>query len=99
VVGRPLAAMLAARGRGGQATVTLCHTATRDLDRHTRRADIAVVAAGRRAMLTADMIRPGAVVVDVGIHVTEDGLAGDADPAVAEVAAAALPAGTWPPAW
>ena len=90
VVGRPLAAMLAAPVPGAQATVTLCHTKTKDLAAHTRRADIVVVAAGVRGMLKADMLRPGAIVVDVGTHPVEgkDGptLAGDADPAVAEIA-------------
>jgi len=90
VVGRPLAAMLAAPLPGGQATVTLCHTRTKDLAAHTRRADIVVVAAGVRGMLVPGMLRPGAIVIDVGTHPVEgaDGptLAGDADPAVAEVA-------------
>jgi methylenetetrahydrofolate dehydrogenase (NADP+)/methenyltetrahydrofolate cyclohydrolase len=90
VVGRPLAAMLAAPQPGCQATVTLCHTRTADLDEHTRRADIVVIAVGRPGMLRADQIGAGAIVVDVGTNPVErDGkwtLAGDADPAVASVA-------------
>lgn len=90
VVGRPLAAMLAAPLPGGQATVTLCHTRTRDLESHLRRAEIVVVAAGVRGLLRPGMLRPGVVVIDVGTHPVEgpDGptLAGDADPSVAQVA-------------
>jgi methylenetetrahydrofolate dehydrogenase (NADP+)/methenyltetrahydrofolate cyclohydrolase len=90
VVGRPLAAMLAAPLPGGQATVTLCHTRSRDVAAHARRADIVVVAAGVRGLLKPEMVRPGAIVIDVGTHPVQgpDGpsLAGDADPAVAEVA-------------
>jgi len=90
VVGRPLAAMLAAKVPGGDATVTLCHTRTTDVAAHTRRADVVVVAAGVRHVLTAEMVRPGAVVVDVGTHAeaTDDGwtLTGDVHPDVADVA-------------
>ena len=90
VVGRPLAAMLAAPLPGGQATVTLCHTRSRDVAAHARRADIVIVAAGVRGLLKPEMVRPGAIVIDVGTHPVQgpDGpsLAGDADPAVAEVA-------------
>lgn len=68
IVGRPLANLLSAKGPRGNATVTLCHTATLDLPRHTRMADILVVAAGRKRMVTAEMVSPGAVVIDVGIH-------------------------------
>lgn len=90
VVGRPLAAMLAAPLPGSQATVTLCHTRTVDLAEHTRRADAIVVAAGVAGLLRPGHVRPGAVVIDVGTHPVErDGrwtLAGDADPSVASVA-------------
>ncbi|HZL99377.1 MAG TPA: bifunctional 5,10-methylenetetrahydrofolate dehydrogenase/5,10-methenyltetrahydrofolate cyclohydrolase [Planctomycetota bacterium] len=91
VVGRPLAAMLAAPLPGGQATVTLCHTRTPDVGAHTRRADIVVVAAGVRALLQPGQVRPGAIVIDVGTHPVPaaDGswtLAGDVDPEVAAVA-------------
>jgi len=90
VVGRPLAAMLAAPGPGGNATVTLCHSKTRELAAHTRRAEIVVVAAGARGLLKPDMVRPGAIVIDVGTHPVQGPagptLAGDVEPAVAEVA-------------
>ena len=64
-VGRPLGLLLTRKGAGGDATVTLCHTATKGLAEHTRRADIVVAAAGVPRMLTAEMLRPGAAVVDV----------------------------------
>ncbi len=95
VVGRPLAAMLAAPGAGGNATVTLCHTRTRDLARHTAAADIIVVAAGVPGLLKPGMVRRGAIVVDVGTHPVDTpqgpSLAGDVDPAVAGVAAFVTP--------
>ncbi|MCE2469998.1 MAG: bifunctional methylenetetrahydrofolate dehydrogenase/methenyltetrahydrofolate cyclohydrolase FolD [Dehalococcoidia bacterium] len=72
IVGKPLAALLMQRGPGGNATVTLCHTATPDVAEHTRRADVVVAAAGRPRMVTADMIREGAVVIDVGINRVPD---------------------------
>jgi methylenetetrahydrofolate dehydrogenase (NADP+) / methenyltetrahydrofolate cyclohydrolase len=95
-VGRSLGLVLTRRSEN--ATVTLCHTGTKDLAAHTRRADIVVVAAGRPGLLRADMIRPGAVVLDVGITRTDAGLAGDVDPAVAEVAGylAPMPGGVGP---
>lgn len=91
VVGRPLAAMLAAPLAGGQATVTLCHTRTPDLGAHTRRADIVVVAAGVRALLKPGQVRQSAIVIDVGTHPVPGAggtwtLAGDADPEVGAVA-------------
>ncbi|MGH8884780.1 MAG: bifunctional 5,10-methylenetetrahydrofolate dehydrogenase/5,10-methenyltetrahydrofolate cyclohydrolase [Egibacteraceae bacterium] len=91
LVGRPLAALLCIRGTN--ATVTVCHTGTRDLAAHTRRADIVVVAAGAPRTLTADMVRPGAAVIDVGISRGPDGkLVGDVDfDAVAEVAGSITP--------
>ncbi len=91
LVGRPLALLLSLRARN--ATVTMCHTGTRDLAAHTRRADIVVVATGARHTLTADMVRPGATVLDVGINRDEAGkLVGDVDFAgVAEVAGAITP--------
>jgi methylenetetrahydrofolate dehydrogenase (NADP+)/methenyltetrahydrofolate cyclohydrolase len=78
--------------------VTQCHTGTRDLAAHTRAADIVVVAAGRPALLTADMVKPGAAVLDVGITRTDAGLVGDVDPAVAGVAGylAPMPGGVGP---
>ena len=79
-------------------TVTLCHTGTRDLAAHTRRADIVVAAAGVRGLITAEMVRPGAVLLDVGISRTETGLVGDLDPGVWEVArmVAPVPGGVGP---
>lgn len=92
LVGRPLATLLSHKGDGSNATVTLCHTGTTDLADHTRRADILIVAAGVPRYVTGDMIRPGAVVIDVGMHRLEDGLAGDVDfPSAAEVAGAITP--------
>jgi methylenetetrahydrofolate dehydrogenase (NADP+) / methenyltetrahydrofolate cyclohydrolase len=95
-VGRTLGLLLTRRSEN--ATVTLCHTGTRDLAAHTRNADIVIVAAGRPGLLTADMVRPGAAVVDVGITRTEAGLVGDVDPGVAEVAGwlAPVPGGVGP---
>lgn len=61
----------------GNATVTICHLRTRDVRSHTLRADVLVAAAGRPGLITADMVRPGAVVVDVGVHRTPSGLVGD----------------------
>ena len=95
-VGRSLGLLLTRRSEN--ATVTLCHTGTKDLAGHTRRADIVVAAAGRPGLVTADMVRPGAAVVDVGITRTEAGLAGDVAPGVAEVAGyvAPVPGGVGP---
>ena len=95
-VGRALGLLLTRRSEN--ATVTQCHTGTRDLARHTRGADIVVVAAGRPGLLTADMVKPGAAVLDVGITRTEAGLVGDVDPGVAEVAGflAPVPGGVGP---
>jgi methylenetetrahydrofolate dehydrogenase (NADP+) / methenyltetrahydrofolate cyclohydrolase len=72
IVGKPLAALLMQPGAGGDATVTVCHSRTRDLGAHTRRADILIVAAGRPRMVTAEMVKPGAVVVDVGVNRVSD---------------------------
>jgi methylenetetrahydrofolate dehydrogenase (NADP+)/methenyltetrahydrofolate cyclohydrolase len=68
IVGKPMAALLMQPGAGADATVTICHSRTRDLAAHTRRADILVVAAGRPRMITADMVKEGAVVIDVGMN-------------------------------
>ena len=78
-VGKPLALMLMQRGPGADATVTVCHSRTRDLAEITRRADILIAAVGRPGFVTADMVKPGAVVVDVGIHRSEGRLVGDVD--------------------
>ena len=95
-VGRALGLLLTRRSEN--ATVTLCHTGTKDLALHTRAADIVVVAAGRAGLLTADMVKPGAAVLDVGITRTEAGLAGDVAPEVASVAGwiAPMPGGVGP---
>ena len=93
LVGRPLAVLLSGRDEGANATVTVCHTRTRNVAEHTRMADIVVVAAGAPRALTADMVKPGATVIDVGINRREDGkLEGDVDfERVARVAGAITP--------
>jgi methylenetetrahydrofolate dehydrogenase (NADP+)/methenyltetrahydrofolate cyclohydrolase len=95
-VGRTLPLLLTRRSEN--ATVTQGHTGTKDLAAHTRHADIVISAAGRPGLLTAEMIKPGAVVVDVGITRTDAGLVGDIDPGVAEVAGwlAPVPGGVGP---
>ena len=95
-VGRTLGLLLTRRSEN--ATVTQCHTGTKDLAAHTRGADVVIVAAGRPGLLTADMVKPGAAVVDVGITRTDAGLVGDVDPSVAEVAGwlAPVPGGVGP---
>ena len=90
IVGKPLAVMMAQRG--ADATVTICHSRTIDLAAIARQADILVVAIGRANFVTADMVRAGATVVDVGINRTDSGLVGDVDyEAVCEVAGAITP--------
>jgi len=105
IVGKPLAAILMQKSPGANATVTICHTGTRDVGTFTRSADIIVAAMGRPRSITADMVRPGAVVIDVGVNQIEDPstgkqrLVGDVDfEAVALVAAAItpVPGGTGP---
>ena len=83
-VGRPLGLMLSRRSEN--ATVTLCHTRTRDLAGHVRRADIVVAAAGSPGLITKDMVKPGAAVLDVGVSRVDGKIAGDVAPDVAEVA-------------
>jgi methylenetetrahydrofolate dehydrogenase (NADP+)/methenyltetrahydrofolate cyclohydrolase len=80
IVGKPLALLLLQ----GNATVTICHSRTTDLGRHTRDADILVAAVGRPAIVPAELVEPGAAVVDVGMNRTDAGLVGDVDPAAAE---------------
>jgi len=87
IVGKPVAMLLLAE----HATVTICHSRTRDLAEHTRAADVLVAAVGRPGLVTPDMVKPGAAVVDVGVNRTESGLVGDVDPAVAEVAGLMTP--------
>ena len=72
IVGKPMAALLVQARPGGDATITICHSRTKDLASHTRRADILIVAAGRAEMITGDMIKPGAVVIDVGMNSVPD---------------------------
>jgi len=68
IVGKPIANMLLQKKEGANATVTVCHTGTRDISFHTKRADILIVAAGRPKAITADMVKEGAVVIDVGVN-------------------------------
>lgn len=82
IVGKPTALLLLQ----ANATVTICHSRTRDLAHHTRDADVLVVAVGQAEVVTAGMVKPGSAVIDVGMNRTENGLAGDVDPAAAEVA-------------
>ncbi len=95
-VGRPLALLLTRKG--DDATVTVTHTATKDVAFHTKRADIIIAAVGSAHLLTPDMVKPGATVLDVGITRTQAGLLGDIHPGVAEVAAyiAPMPGGVGP---
>ena len=92
IVGKPLAALLAQKGPGANATVTICHTATRDLQSHTLRADILVAAMGRAHAITGPMLKEGVVVIDVGMNRTESGLVGDVDfEAAVEIASKITP--------
>jgi methylenetetrahydrofolate dehydrogenase (NADP+)/methenyltetrahydrofolate cyclohydrolase len=92
IVGKPLALLLMQKWPGGNATVTVAHTATRDLPAVTRSADIVVVAIGRAKFFTADMVRPGAVVVDVGTNRVDGKLCGDVEfETVSQVAGAITP--------
>ncbi len=87
IVGKPVAQLL----EQANATVTVCHSHTRELAQHTLEADVLVAAAGRSGLVTADMIKPGSAVVDVAMNRTEAGLVGDVDPGAAEVAALITP--------
>jgi methylenetetrahydrofolate dehydrogenase (NADP+) / methenyltetrahydrofolate cyclohydrolase len=92
IVGKPLAALLVQKAPGANSTVTVCHTATKDLALHTRRADVLVAAMGRPQSITAQMIAPGCTVIDVGVNRTKDGLVGDVDfEGAREVAGAITP--------
>jgi methylenetetrahydrofolate dehydrogenase (NADP+)/methenyltetrahydrofolate cyclohydrolase len=98
IVGKPIANMLLQKAKGANATVTICHTATKDMATHTRRADVLIVAAGKPKAVTADMVKEGAYVIDVGVNrigMTDKGkakLCGDVDfEAVKEKAAAITP--------
>jgi methylenetetrahydrofolate dehydrogenase (NADP+) / methenyltetrahydrofolate cyclohydrolase len=94
IVGRPAAMLLLQ----ANATVTICHSRTADLGAQVRRADIVVAAVGRPGIVTADMVKPGAAVLDVGLTRTDEGIRGDVDPGVAEVAGhlTPMPGGTGP---
>lgn len=92
IVGKPMAMMLVQRGEAANATVTVCHSRTNGLADITRQADIIVAAIGKPRFVTADMVKPGAVVIDVGINRVDDRLVGDVDYGpVAEVASAITP--------
>ena len=94
IVGKPVANLLIQKGAGANATVTICHTGTKDMASFTRQADILIVAAGRPNTVTADMVKPGVVVIDVGVNRIEDAtkkngfrLVGDVDyPAISQIA-------------
>jgi methylenetetrahydrofolate dehydrogenase (NADP+)/methenyltetrahydrofolate cyclohydrolase len=94
IVGRPAAMLLLQ----AHATVTMCHSRTTDLAAHVRRADIVVAAVGVPGIVTPEMVKPGAAVLDVGLTRTDEGIRGDVDPAVAEVAGwlTPMPGGTGP---
>ena len=72
IVGRPMAALLLQDGKGGNATVTVCHSRTRNIAEHTRQADILIVAIGKPEFVSGDMVKPGAVVIDVGVNRVDD---------------------------
>jgi methylenetetrahydrofolate dehydrogenase (NADP+)/methenyltetrahydrofolate cyclohydrolase len=91
IVGKPITNMLLQK-KGGNATVTICHTGTKDIASHTKRADILIVAVGKPKAITADMVKEGVVVIDVGVNRLETGLVGDVDfDAVKEKAKAITP--------
>ena len=87
IVGKPMAVMMMQKSKGANATVTVCHSRTENLPEMAQTADILIVAIGRAKFVTADMVRPGATVIDVGMNRTDEGLSGDVDfEAVREVA-------------
>ena len=94
IVGRPMAMLL----MHAHATITVCHSRTVDLAAHVRRADIVVAAVGIPGIVKPDMVKPGAACLDVGLTRTEQGIQGDIDPAVGEVAGflTPMPGGTGP---
>jgi methylenetetrahydrofolate dehydrogenase (NADP+)/methenyltetrahydrofolate cyclohydrolase len=79
IVGKPMTAMLCQKGPGANATVTICHSATRDISSHCRRADILIAALGVAEFVKADMVKPGATVIDVGVNRVNGKLVGDVD--------------------
>ncbi len=90
IVGRPLALLLSHSGPFANATVTICHSRTKDIAKECREADFIFLALGKPNFLTADMVKEGAVIIDVGINRTEDGLCGDADYASVSPKASAI---------
>jgi methylenetetrahydrofolate dehydrogenase (NADP+) / methenyltetrahydrofolate cyclohydrolase len=94
IVGRPMAMLL----MHAHATITVCHSRTQDLPSHVRRADIVVAAVGIPGIVTPEMVKPGAACLDVGLTRTDEGIRGDIDPAVEEVAGhlTPMPGGTGP---
>jgi methylenetetrahydrofolate dehydrogenase (NADP+)/methenyltetrahydrofolate cyclohydrolase len=86
IVGKPMAAMLCQKGRAANATVTICHSATRDIKEHCRRADILIAAMGVAEFVRADMVMPGAVVIDVGVNRVNDPAAKGGSRLVGDVA-------------
>lgn len=92
IVGKPMAAMLCQKGKSANATVTICHSATRDIQSHCCRADILIAAMGVANFVKADMVKPGATVIDVGVNRVEGKIVGDVDfAAVKEVAGKITP--------
>jgi methylenetetrahydrofolate dehydrogenase (NADP+)/methenyltetrahydrofolate cyclohydrolase len=79
IVGKPMAAMLCQKGKHANATVTICHSATRDIKAHCRRAEILIAAMGVPEFVKADMVKPGAAVIDVGVNHVDGKLVGDVD--------------------
>jgi methylenetetrahydrofolate dehydrogenase (NADP+)/methenyltetrahydrofolate cyclohydrolase len=79
IVGKPMAAMLCQKAKGANATVTICHSGTRDIPAHCRRADILIAALGAARFVKADMVKPGVVVIDVGVNRVDGKLVGDVD--------------------
>ena len=90
IVGKPMAAMLCQKGAGANATVTLCHSATRDIAAHCRRADIVIAALGVAEFVKADFVKPGAVVIDVGVNRVPDATSKTGTKLVGDVAFAAV---------
>lgn len=92
IVGKPMAMLLIQRGLGADATVTICHSRTQNLNEIVKTADIVIAAIGKPEFVTADMVKPGAIVIDVGINRVDDRLVGDVDyEGVKEVASAITP--------
>jgi methylenetetrahydrofolate dehydrogenase (NADP+)/methenyltetrahydrofolate cyclohydrolase len=79
IVGKPMAAMLCQKGKNANATVTICHSATHDIKSHCLRADILIAAMGVPEFVKADMVKPGAVVIDVGVNRVDGKITGDVD--------------------